>query len=367
MRVELGVARVAACRGYADHELSERVMARRFSVPDTTHLRLMAEERQPLVIADTHQFVDWMVLPQALVVRSFVGAPIRFKQKLLGFLCLESKTPAFFGLAYADRLQVFANQAAVAIENARLYQLEQTQFQAWQQSQSTVAQAEKMAALGRLAASLAQEIKQPLQAIHAHLDQAIDAANEGDQLPTDGLEAARREVDRIDQTTRNVLDFAQPGEEALIDATIDDVLRRAIELAAKPLKHRQMQLTTDLESTVVQRLAVDQLTQAILNILLNAIESTGERGQIHVVTRVEDAQVLAMIINDGPAIKPDVLPHVGEPFFTTKTGHTGLGLAVSHQAVQRHGGTLVVENLTNDRGVVVTLRLPAANPIDPRA
>jgi C4-dicarboxylate-specific signal transduction histidine kinase len=76
------------------------------------------------------------------------------------------------------------------------------------------------------------------------------------------------------------------------------------------------------------------------------------------VTRAEADQVMVMIVNDGPAIKPEVLPHVGEPFFTTKIGRTGLGLAVSHNVVQQHGGTLAVENLTNERGVVVTIKLP---------
>ncbi|MBI5566447.1 MAG: GAF domain-containing protein [Chloroflexi bacterium] len=357
---EAGVARAARSRGYTDPSLNERVLARRYSIPDTPHLRQMAEELHPLLIGNTARFEGWGELPQAAEVKSFVGAQIRFKRKLLGFLCLESHAPDFFQPEFADQLQVFANQAAVAIENARLYQLEQAQFQQWQQSQSTVAQAEKMSALGRLAALLAQEINRPLQTIHQHLDAAIEGVGDGQQPVTQGLEAARREVERLDQTTRNVLDFAQPGAEALRPAPIDDVLHHASALVAKPLKHRQMQLTTDLQPTPLIPMAPDQMMQAIINILLNAIEAAGERGQIHLVTRVEGEQVTMMIINDGPAIKPNVLLHVGEPFFTTKTGHSGLGLAVSHQVVQRHGGTLVVENLTNDRGVVATIRLPCA-------
>lgn len=357
---EAGVARTARNRGYTDPALVERIMARRYSIPDTPHLRHMAEESHPLLISNTQIFEGWAELPQAAEVKSFVGAQIRFKRKLLGFLCLESYTPDFFQPEFADRLQIFANQAAVALENARLYQLEQEQFQQWQQSQSTVAQAEKMSALGRLAASLAQELNRPLQAIHQHLESAIEGANDGQRPATNGLEAARREVERLDQTTRNVLDFAQPGTEALQPAAIDDALHKASALVAKPLKQRQIQLTTDLQPTPLIQLAPEQMTQAIVNILLNAIEAAGARGQIHLVTRAEGEQVMVMIVNDGPAIKPDVLAHVGEPFFTTKAGHSGLGLAVCHQVVQRHGGTLVVENLTNDRGVVATIKLPCA-------
>lgn len=350
---EAGVARAARSRGYAEAGLAARVLAQRYSIPDTPHLRQMAEELHPLIIADTQAFAGWADLPQAAEVRSFVGAQIRFKRKLLGFVCLESKVPEFFTPEVADRLQVFANQAAVAIENARLYQLEQEHLQQWQQSQAARTQAEKAGALGRLAAGLAQEIRQPLCVIHQHLDQAIDAC-----AASSGLEAARREVERIEQTTRNVLNFAQPATEPLLAAAIDDVLKRAIELAAQPLKRQHILLTTDQPPTPMLQLAVEQLTQAIFNVLLNAIEAAGERGQIHIVTRAEADHVMVMIVDDGPAIKPEALTHVGEPFFTTKTGRTGLGLAVSHTVVQQHGGTLAVENLTNDRGVVVTIKLP---------
>lgn len=357
---EAGVARTARNRGYTDPALVEQIMARHYSIPDTPHLRQMAEEPHPLLIRDTQAFDGWADLPQANAVKSFVGAQIRFKRKLLGFLCLESHAPDFFQPELAAQLQVFANQAAVAIENARLYQLEQEQFQQWQQTQSTVAQTEKMSALGRLAASLAEEINRPLAVIHQHLEAAIESTNNGQRPAATGLEAARYEVEQINRTTRNVLDFAQPGTEPLQLARIDEALHRASEAVAKLLMQRHMQLTSDLGTTPPILLALEQLTQAVVNILLNAIEAAGERGQIHMVTRLEGEQVMTMIINDGPAIKPESLPHVGEPFFTTKSGHSGLGLAVCHQVAQRHGGTLVVENLTNDRGVVVTLRLPCA-------
>ncbi len=209
-----------------------------------------------------------------------------------------------------------------------------------------------------MAASLAQEINRPLQAIHQHLELAIENVNDGQHPFANGLEAARREVERLDQTTRNVLNFAQPGAEAPQPAPIDGALHQACALVAKPLKHHQIQLSTDFQPTPPILLATDQMTQAIVNILLNAIEAAGDRGQIHMVTRAETDQVMVMIINDGPAIKPEVLLHVGEPFYSTKAGHSGLGLAVCHQVMQRHGGTLAIENLTNDRGVVVTIKLP---------
>jgi signal transduction histidine kinase len=138
------------------------------------------------------------------------------------------------------------------------------------------------------------------------------------------------------------------------------VIRRALAAVSTPMQHYHITLTTDLPSTPPVSIAPEQMTQVFVNLLLNAIEAVKERGQIHVVTQAETAQVVVMIIDDGPAIRPDDLPHIFEPFFTTKAGSTGLGLAVSHNLVQQHGGLLIVENLTNDRGVIMTVKLPMA-------
>ena len=119
MLVDSGVARVARWRGY-DRVANDQLPARRFSVADTLPLRQMAESHQPLIIAQTSSYSGWLTLPGSRAVQSFIGAPIRFKRKLLGFINLESSTAGFFKAEYADRLQVFANQAAAALENARL-------------------------------------------------------------------------------------------------------------------------------------------------------------------------------------------------------------------------------------------------------
>jgi signal transduction histidine kinase len=328
-------------------------MARRWSVPDTPHLREMAETQQPLLIADTRQFAGW----EMPTVRSFIGASIRFKRKLSGFLSLESETPNFFLPAYADRLQVFANQAAVAIENARLYRLEQEQFQQWQQSQATLAQTEKMGALDRLAATLAHEIDRPLQAIQHHLGQIVDIPQyTPNQLQA--LDTARQEVERLRQMMRNMSTFTQPAPEPHRPMAIDEVIHDALAEIARPIEQYGITVTTDLQPTPLVSVAPKQMTQVFVNLLLNATEAVQHRGQIHIATQAETAHIVVTIVNDGPPIKPENLPHIFEPFFTTKKGSTGLGLTVSHSLVQQHGGTITAMNLTTQRGAVMTVKLP---------
>jgi len=93
-------------------------------------------------------------------------------------------------------------------------------------------------------------------------------------------------------------------------------------------------------------------------LLENAIEAAGQRGQVHVATQHEGDHVVVQFINDGPAIAPEAMLHIFEPFYTTKQHGTGLGLAISHTVIQQQGGTLTAENVTNDRGVTFMVRMP---------
>jgi signal transduction histidine kinase len=105
----------------------------------------------------------------------------------------------------------------------------------------------------------------------------------------------------------------------------------------------------------------DQLVQVFLNVIINAIEAIYDHGQIHISVEVEDEQVIVRLSNDGPTIASEDLARIFEPFFTTKEGGTGLGLAVSHNIITQHGGTLSAENLPGARGVAFTVRLPLAS------
>jgi signal transduction histidine kinase len=357
MLTDAGVARVVRWRGY-DRGSNDQLQARRFSVADTLPLRQMAESHQPLTIGRTSSYAGWVTLPGSRAVQSFIGAPIRFQRKLLGFINLESATAGFFKTEYADRLQVFANQAAAALENARLYQLEQAEYQRVQQMQAAAMQSEKMEALERLAASLARDRK-PVQAMRQNVQQAMEPARdqaEYQQL----LQNVGRAIERLDHITRSVLSFTRPEPEARRETQIHELIQQALEQARSLLAQYRVQVTTDLATVPGVFVSPQQVTQVFFYLIENAVEAVGERGQIHIATRANDQHVLAMFTDDGPSILPDDMPHIFEPFYTTKEHGTGLGLAISHNVIQQQGGALSAENVTNDRGVMFVVRLPLA-------
>jgi diguanylate cyclase (GGDEF)-like protein/PAS domain S-box-containing protein len=120
MLIEEGVARIVGCYGYAEADL-ERARALRLPVAQTPNLIGMGETGQPLIIPDTRTYAGWVDFPETRWIRSYAGAPVQVKGKTVGFINLNAAVPGFFQEDHARRLQAFANQAAIAIENAQLY------------------------------------------------------------------------------------------------------------------------------------------------------------------------------------------------------------------------------------------------------
>jgi PAS domain S-box-containing protein len=125
MLIESGVARIVGHTGYGELGLDEAVLAVRYMVSKTANLAQMFESGEGLVIPDVHQYPGWVMADHTQWIRSNAGAPIRYQNEVIGFLNLDSAAPDFYDDEHISRLQAFADQAAVAIQNARLYEAEQ--------------------------------------------------------------------------------------------------------------------------------------------------------------------------------------------------------------------------------------------------
>lgn len=123
--IEHGIARVVRCRGYAERGIEELILALRLPVQNIPNLRYMAETGKPFAVPDSARYEGWVSVPATAWVRSLASAPIMVKGQAFGFLNLDSSTPNFYSQKDAERLGAFADQAAIAIENARLFSAEQ--------------------------------------------------------------------------------------------------------------------------------------------------------------------------------------------------------------------------------------------------
>lgn len=234
-------------------------------------------------------------------------------------------------------------------------------------------ESEKLAATGRLAASIAHEINNPLEAIKNALYLLVQRSDPEDP-DYRFLELAQRETERVSRIIRQMLGVARPSV-AVAPVDVNQVLGEALQLLGPQLRQQPVTLTVNLDEHLPKVLAsADQLKQVFLNLLLNAKEAMPKGGGILVQTRIAhegDAEFLAgrhvivRIRDDGNGIPPEILPHVFEPFFSTKTERqgTGLGLWVCQDIIQHHQGQIIVRSMVG-KGTTFLVALPFIRPSD---
>ncbi len=260
------------------------------------------------------------------------------------------------------------NARAVHDEEGRLLYYEGilSDISHWKQMERYMMRTERLAAMGYIAAMLAHEIKNPLQAIQSNLELMADYPLSPDERKA-SLDICCQEVDRLIEITQRVLGLARTEHETYRPFSIAQVVEDTLKLLNEPLRKADISVNTYLPADLPPVLgAPQQIGRVLLNLMINAIEAMPAGGRLEITAGLERGlkagqQVLSLTLTDnGPAIPAEYMERIFDPFFTTKPGGTGLGLFVSHNIVQQHGGTLRVENLEGDRGVAFTLTLPLA-------
>jgi signal transduction histidine kinase len=227
-------------------------------------------------------------------------------------------------------------------------------------SQARVIQQEKMAAFGLLAAGIAHEVGNPLAALSS-LVQMLKRRGP-DPYTSEKLDLAGRQLQRIERTIRELVDFSRPASTAVTRVRIAEIVDEALGIAKYYQRTKQRSITTavpaDLPTIPIVR---DYLTQVVLNLVLNAIDATEDQGRIHVEAHVEDTEIVLSVDDDGRGISLADRCRLFQPFFTTKPHGTGLGLFVSRQILEDYSGTLTYRSELG-RGSTFLVRLPLASP-----
>lgn len=295
--------------------------------------------------------------------RAVLCVPLRVREQVIGALALTDEMDGSFTDTDRDLLQTLAGSVAVAVENAQLYAEVNDYARALERSQAQLIQAEKMAAIGRLAASIAHEINNPLQAIHNTIHLAMT-----DRLPPEKraeyLEMAQKEAERLIEIVQRMLEFYRPSKGGIVQTDVNHLLRNALVIADQRLRHGHIRVSARFAESLPPILGVpDQLTQVFLNIVINAMEAMPEGGSLRVGTMLtEDRRwVLIAFQDSGPGLTAEQIAHLFEPFYTTKPSGTGLGLAISYGIVERHGGTIEVSSQPG-QGATFIVRLPVPPP-----
>lgn len=228
--------------------------------------------------------------------------------------------------------------------------------------------AEKLAAVGTLSAGLSHEIRNPLNS--STLQLAVLERRVGRipaQFQPDLLEPIKiigQEIQRLNRLVQEFLDFARPREFApapLNLASLAESVRTLLGPQAEEAGVRLECLTTSVHSVMGE---TDRLRQALINLVLNAIQATPAGGSVRIEVGEAGAEAYMAVEDTGPGIPSTLRPRIFEPFYTTKPNGTGLGLPIVYSIVRRHGGNLTLED-TRPRGARFVMKFPPIDPTSP--
>ena len=298
-------------------------------------------------VADTQADPRYKVLEEEPEMRSLLVAPLRTRQRRLGTISLQGAAPRLFSPDDERLLTSLGLQAALAIENARLLADMKEALRREKATRAQLVQSEKLTAMGRLTASVAHELNNPLQAIQGALYLIRQEQGLSEQGLKD-LDVILTEVERMAKLINLLRETYQP---ASVDEFQPESLNLLVEevraLIESHLNRSQVEFTFEAEPDLPEiPLNRDQIKQVLLNLLLNGVEAMPDGGDLTLVTRLDPdgERVLLTVSDTGIGIENSDLHSIFDPFFTTKKGGTGLGLSISFDIIQRHGGTISVES-----------------------
>jgi PAS domain S-box-containing protein len=232
--------------------------------------------------------------------------------------------------------------------------------------------AAQLSFVGELAAGLAHEIKNPLAGIQGAVDILIRRRDKNDP-EREALEGMRHEVQRIDNTVRALLDKARPRLVSVRQTSLTEVVQQAVNVArAQAYGATEGKLTLVFEppdDPIMVRIDPGQIEDAVLNLIINAIEAAGDEGVVTIAVSQQEqrlsgaaeAEAIVEISDNGCGISEENLTQIFNPFFTTRTGGTGLGLPAVRRIARAHGGGVRVDS-TVGVGSTFTLHLPVSPP-----
>lgn len=323
---------------------------------------------EAILIKDVHEDNRISAIFNGSSCRSGIATPLKHQGEITGVLVLGDHQSARFTSSHLRLLRSIAEQATLAVRNAQLYtQLQdyaqglegmvQARTAALQSAQMQLMRAERLAALGTLAAGIAHEVNNPLQPILINLEMALEDIDGNVPANRELLEFSRQEVRRISGIVSRLLDFARPAAPQLAPLDLSVVINEVLTLVGKQLEHSHVEVITSLQATHRIFGSADQLKQVLLNLIVNAIDAMPKGGQLTIHTSERDGTVIWQVRDTGMGIPPDKIMQVFDPFYTTKAEGTGLGLSVSYGIIESHEGQITVES-TPGVYTEFTIRLP---------
>ena len=279
-----------------------------------------------------------------------IAYPLRRDEKISGVLLVDAASAS---LTEDTRsiLEILAGQVAIAIEDCRLVE-ENVSLE------RRLAERERLATLGQMAATVAHEIKNPLSAIKSIAQVMGEDESLGQEYARD-LSLIVGETDRLGRSVTQLLSFARKETPAELPTRVEQLVLSVVRLFQASAEKEGIRLNVKIEKDEeLDGTAVSAVRVALSNLLLNALQVSSPGREVSITQTVEAGDVVIEVKDTGPGIPADLRQRIWEPFFTTKQRGTGLGLAIVRKRMQEAGGTARLVSPANDEGARFELRVP---------
>lgn len=286
--------------------------------------------------------------------------PLKVMNRLTGLVFLGQKINGKnYNNEEIELLKILLDQAAIAFENANLYQNQKDRLK-------KMYRADRLAVMGQLAAGAAHEIRNPLTSIRSTIQYVQKDIK--DPVKAKMTYELLSEVDRINEIIQGLLSFSNPDKLNQEQIDLQHLINQSITLIANTAKKKNCDIVLEY-NTDKKKLFADpsQLKQVFLNILMNAVQAIKKEGEITIIIdwneRIEKGfdkpilEFIVSIIDTGKGISQENLERIFDPFFTTKEDGTGLGLSISYGIIIQHGGDIAIESELG-KGTKVIVKLP---------
>jgi signal transduction histidine kinase len=297
--------------------------------------------------------------------------PLLTRGATMGVMCVSSHAPYKFSTEFVEFLTAIGNHMGVAVDNFHMYKIIKEAYQDLKEAQEQVVWTEKLASLGKLAATIAHEINNPLAGVlnYIRLMIKILARNRVSHEKLEDiaryLKLVESEIARCGEIVKDLLAFSRRTKIAIESNRIEDIIDKTLNLISHDLEMKEIQLQKSIELNLPKvQCDFKQIQQVFLNLVYNASEAMANGGTLTVTANRASGskEFLEVVISDtGSGIAKEDMENIFDPFFTTKEEEKGMGLGLSvvYGIIAKHNGTIEVESELG-KGSTFKVRLPCA-------
>ncbi len=344
-------------------ELLNSVLAARFPMESDAIFVRALKSREIVHVGDAWN--DVRVSPgirELMDVREFIITPLVALNKAIGVIVADNKfNNAPIMKENSELLSIFASQSAMSIESYSSLDTLRSEMRKLAERQDAIVESEKLAAVGRIAAHMAHEIRNPLVTMGGYARRIIQLPKEkskiGKKIDT-SAEIILKECERLEKTLSNVMDFSRPAKFIKEFNNINEIVADTVNLLKNLFLEKRLMVELDLgEEIPLVKSDFNQLKQVMLNLLQNSIDATLPGGSIGIVTDSDGDTVIIRVKDSGSGIELEDPTAVFEPFYSTKVTGVGLGLAIVKKIIKDHNGSIRAVNREGG-GAEFAIRLP---------